>query len=71
MLTLRDLTENIEIQGETIIKIFNDEQEMLLETGRNDLLSHDGISRYIDLEVLYIYPENNATVFELLMKEED
>lgn len=70
MLTLRDLTENIEIQGETIIKIFNDEQEMLSETDRNDLLSHDGISRYIDLEILYIYPENNATVFELKRKED-
>jgi hypothetical protein len=62
-MTLRDLTENMEIQGNVIVKQWNEEKEtynILVET-ESAIFTEE----VLDMEILYMYAVNNSLIIEV------
>ena len=64
MLTVRDLTENVELQGEIIIREYSHEQDKYIAEAR---LHTKEAERMMDKEIKYLYPlSENSFAIEVL-----
>lgn len=70
MLTIRDLTEQFEMQGEYQVAMYDDEtdERTVLAEGYNFLNIKDN---YLDAEILYMYADDNKLVVEIYLPQGD
>lgn len=62
-MTIRDLTKNIELQGDFSVRVYDEAKEKyIFEKPLTDQAS----KKYFDFEVKYIYSKDNIVVLEVV-----